>query len=41
VDSVQRILAVSQRDLVRRFSLHMEEQVRQDQIAVKTWQSQR
>jgi integrase len=41
VDSGQRILALSLRELVRRFSLHMEEQVRQDQIAVKTWQSQR
>lgn len=41
VDSGQRILALSLKELVRRFSLHMEEQVRQGQIAVKTWQSQR
>jgi len=41
IDSGQRILSLGLGDLVRRFSLHMDEQVDQDQIAIRTWQSQR
>jgi integrase len=41
VQSGQRILALALKDLVRQFSLHMEKMVEQDQIAPKTWVSQR
>jgi integrase len=41
VQSGQRILASALKDLVRQFSLHMEKMVEQDQIAPKTWVSQR
>jgi integrase len=37
LQSGQRILALSLTDLVRRFSLHCEELVRQDQLSAKTW----
>jgi integrase len=41
VDSGQRVLALALKDLVRQFSLHMENLVRQEQISPKTWISQR
>jgi integrase len=41
VESGQRVLALALKDLLRQFSLHMEKMVEQDQIAKKTWISQR
>jgi integrase len=41
VQSGQRVLALSLKDLLRQFSIHMEKMVAQDQIAPKTWVSQR
>jgi integrase len=41
VESGQRVLALALKDLVRQFSLHMENLVRQDQISPRTWISQR
>jgi integrase len=41
VASGQRVLALALKDLLRQFSLYMEKMVEQDQIAPKTWVSQR